>query len=255
MDLKELVKRNKEFNEWKEKLEEEIKLKHNEMKEFNKIELSLEDYLRLPYEEAKEVFEIVKFNLEYGSQRKEIENALDTIKRNKYTILNVAHYYPEINNLDYLTNEQKNSIDKVLYGFGVGNYIYTRSNTWYRLGLSKDIEERLFNDLYKLGVVERCYELTCLTCCSRTIMVLSEEQYFNQKKMFEIFDKHREGKATEEELQWCEDIMDNGGRIWEIYCLDCEDEYQEVESFEQLSIRASILYKIKKSPDLTYAKK
>lgn len=255
MDLKKLVEKNKEFNEWKQKVEEEIKLKHQELIEFNKLELSTEDYKALPYEEAKEVFEVVKYNLDYNSHRKEIAETLDSIKKDTFTILNLAHYYPEINKLEYLTDVQKNSVDKVLYKVSLGGYIYTRSNMWYNLKLGKDIESQLFNELYNLGIVERCYELTCSICDSNTIRVLTEEEYLNHKKMFEIFDKHRNKTATAEELQWCDDFIDNGGRVWEISCYNCEEEYQEVEKFEQLSSRATVLYKIKQRADMTFATK
>lgn len=49
--------------------------------------------------------------------------------------------------------------------------------------------------------------------------------------------------------------MENGGRVWEISCMDCEDEYQEIEKFEQLESRAKVIYKVKAQPDLTYATK
>lgn len=254
MGIKKIVEKNKEFNEWKQNLENEIKTKHQEIIEFNKSQLLLDDYKDLSYEDAKEVFEVVKFNLDYNTQRKDTVETLNNIKEETFKILKVAHYYPVINELNYLTDEKKNEVDKLLYMVRVGNYIHTSSQVWYRLRLTQEISEKLLNDLFEKGVLEKGYQLLCSNC-GDYIKILSEETYLNQKKMFEIFDKQRENKATDDEIEWCENLMENGGRVWEISCMDCEDEYQEIEKFEQLESRAKVIYKVKAQPDLTYARK
>lgn len=253
MGIKEIVAKNKEFNDWRKGLEEEIKAKKEELELFNKSEFDIEEFKKLAYNEAKEVFEEIKYNLEYNTQRKQVEEALKNIKENTYKILKAAHYFPAINDLEYLTTPEKNLIDSFLYMVKKGGYIHTGSTGWYKIRLSKEKEEKLFNDLYEKGIIERCYQLNCSRCGDWS-EVISEERYLNNKKMFEIFDKQRKQKATEEELQWCEDLMEKGERIWEISCMECDEEYQEVDKFEQLESRAKVIYKVKADADLTYAR-
>lgn len=254
MNLKDIVVKNQEFNKWSKGLEEDIKVKKETLKALNATQFNIEEFKELSYEKAKEVFEVLKHNIDFGEQYKQLECALAEIKLNTFEILKVAHYYPSINNLSYLTDTQKHDVDKLLYRIKKGGFIHRGSSGWYGLRLSKEVEEKLLNDLYNLGITERYYKLTC-SHCGQWSEVVSEEQYLNNKKIFEIIDKQKENKATDEEIEWCEDMMDKGERVWDVTCLECSDEFEEIESFAQLESKVSPIYKISKLADLTYAQK
>lgn len=253
MDLKEILLKNKMFNSWKQDIDEQIKTKKENIKEINDTILE-KDFKEMTYNEAKDFYDVIKYNLTYKEKVEEVGKWLQELKTKEYPILNKAHYYPIINEIDFLTDKQKHELDKALYDFKSG-YIMIGSSRWHKVNLDKEVENKVFEFLYDKKIVEKFYHILCPNeyseHCQSICKTISEEKYDINKKYYSFRGK----KITDEENKWCEEQFEKGNIIYELSCMDC-DSYLEVDSWDDIQSNViGITYKIVIAPDMTFANK
>lgn len=245
--LANILKENREYIESKEKMESQLKEKKTYIEGINK-KINLDELIELGYEKAKEIYDEIKLNID-REYRKEIEDLIKQLKEDKYKILKIAHYYPEINNIEILSDEKKRKLDEVLYYFK-NNYLMTHSNSWYSIKLTEEERKIALEYLYNAGTLSKNYELHCE--CGEEMLVITEEVFLKHKKYFDIKRKCKDGNITEEEKIWAQDFVYDGEIISTIDCWHCDG--IEVESFSDID-QGRIIYRVVKQPDMTYASK
>jgi hypothetical protein len=252
MNLKGILVLNNEYTQWRKDMDIQIESRRKQIEYTNEAEFPIDEFRSLNYDEAKKVFEVIKNNLDFQNQRKQLEKTLEEIKNKEYPILNKAHYYPVLNEIDFLTDKQKHELDKVLYRFK-NRYIMTHSTAWGELRFDSNLTKRVFEFLYDKGIVQKNFILRC-HCndgeCSPVI--ISEERY---KKFIDYYSITKEeiNKMTAEELLDYENRWSKEG-YFEVPCWN--DGYYEVGSIKELEDNIEdYYYKNVAEPDMTYANK
>lgn len=246
MDIKEIVEKNNKFSAWKADIDKKVKDEKDKIFEINS-DLNMDEFMALDYEEAKDVYKALEYNLSYGEERDRVYKALHQVKIKKYPILSKAHYYPVINEIEYLTDSQKNKLDEILMYFA-HKEIMTQSNAWRELNLSRETTEKVLEFLYDKGLVSKSLYIRCQ--CGRGGDIMTEASYNDHKKYFNIEEKLREGTETEQEHDWYEKFEENG-RDWMVGCWNCEG--RELLSMNDIDENSTTIYKSIVSPDRTYA--
>lgn len=157
-----------------------------------------------------------------------------------------------IYNMNYLSIEQKASLDRVLERY-IGSKLITTNGLWFNLKLSKEKENRVITDLYKNGYLLNSYKVHCKNCYSGYTYLSDDE--INELKDNELVIKkinnHEKGIEiiSEEQLDTLYDkfynIIENP--TYEVYqsesgeciisCYDCDRDtrYQSVEDMKKAS--------------------
>jgi hypothetical protein len=219
-----------------------------EIKQLNN-SISMESIRALGYEKAKEVFKEVRYNLEQDVKDQFIA-LLKELKEAAYPILKKAHYYPIINEMDFLTDAQKNSLDSILIEFR-NSYIMTRCGAWYDLKFSQELTEKALAFLYEKGILKKYYVVTCPCGDDRTF--ISEDEYAKFKRYYEIEKMLSQGKIDEsgKEYEEYDNLFDE--LQFEVGCFECDG--REITCMEDIDNHCKIEYKNTTPPDLTYSSK
>lgn len=232
MNLKEIVNKNKEVNEWYKNIEKQKEDKKKEIELINS-EINTGDVKALEYDKAKEILQILKDNLTYN-QLKDFKNILKELKIKKYPILNKAHYYPIINQIDFLNDKQKHDLDEVLYHFET-KMIVQESRLWESLHYNKEAENKIFDFLYNNKIVKKTYIIYGSDEFENTIV--SEEQYNNFIKYHSVTKEEKEN-MTNEEYNNYENRWGNEG----YFAVDTDEGYLEIYTIKDLKKYAKPYY-------------
>lgn len=238
MDLYEkILEDNKIYDEqikWLEQKKEKIRqdiIKKNEY-------IDLDELKELSFSEIKIICSIIK-NRVSDKKFNEIWKIREQIKAETYPDLLGVHYYKELKKISYLSEELKIKIDKALANNYRKSYIEGLIEALFK------IDNRLVNDLCKLGIMEKRYKLECKGVCSDCecgLLTLKESEVIKYK---EFWEKELKGELNDDDEG--EDI--NYG-VMTIYC---ENGYSyEISSLNEFnSHRKNEYYIIKKKPDKT----
>lgn len=116
MDIKKLLEKNKEYTIWKKDIEEQLKIRKASIEDLNS-QINFDKIKELGYDEAKSIFEEIKYNLDYKVLRPKFEEVLKDLKEDKYPEMKKAHYFPILNEIDFLTKKQIKNLDNYLYTY------------------------------------------------------------------------------------------------------------------------------------------
>ena len=216
MTLKEILMHNRVYEVESKAINDKLALMKASIQNIN-TNLNLDDVKQLSYQEAKEIRKLLHYNICDQQIRIDLESIVQELKEKEYPQLKKAHYYPVINEMDFLNDEQKNKLDNLLSKL-YGGYIYTESSDWYRLRFNKETTDKVFSFLHDKGIVEKSYIIKC-DCgesdCNR--------KRISQARYDEFVNFH---KSDKEEMTWDDDCKGyievgcwNGGDK-EIYDLD-----------------------------------
>lgn len=238
MDIyRKILEENKTYDEqikWLQKKGEQIRKDI-----FNKNEnIDLESLKDLSFSEINVICSTIK-NRVSDIKFKEILKIREKIKEKEYPDILDVHYYRELKKIPYLSNEIKIKLDKVLANKYRKTHIDGLIKTLY------EIDNRLVNDLCKLGIMEKRYRLECKGVCSDCgwgILTLKESEVIKYK---EFWEKELKGELNDDDEG--EDI--NYG-VMTIYC---KNGYSyEISSLNEFnSHRKNEYYIINKKPDKT----
>lgn len=111
--------------------------------------------------------------------------------------------------------------------------------------------------LKSIDIVEKKYNFRCKSCGS-SCDIISESDLEKYKRFWELIELEKQKKITSEQLDELDQLEKDG--FYEIYlcCMD-EDECDDVEITNEKELsdymrNVEIVYKVVKSPDLTYEK-
>lgn len=252
MDIKELLEKNREYNKIKENMEKQLKIMRSSIEELNS-EINFEDIKELGYDNAKEVFEEIKYNLDYKTLRLKFEEILKELKENKYPQMKQAHFFPILNNIDFLTKKQIKALDEYLYyhpRVRISDQYYIRM--WHDCGIENQAK-KIIDFMYKNDMLNKRYIITCGYCDDGDSEEISKEKYENMKKYFQIQTKFKNKEdVSPEDENWFEDFDIYEEGFPEIYC---ECGCREIEEWSDIEDNLSFEYRLKVEADTTYAKK
>ena len=236
--------------ETKIKIEEELKGITSELKsQANNLRvLDLNDHT---YEECRNLYKQIQYYIDDKNLLNELSAVVEKKKIEKYPELLKPTYYPEIDSLE-ISDSEKIRLDKAAR-WNVRNYLSENNIKKMPHPLSVDDLEMLKN----IGIVEKKYNFRCESCGS-SCNVISESDLEKYKRFWALFELEKQKKITSEQLNELDQLDKDG--FYEIYlcCMD-ENECNDVEITNEKELsdymrNVEIVYKVVKSPDLTYEK-
>lgn len=252
MDIKKLLEKNKEYTIWKKDIEEQLKIRKASIEDLNS-QINFDKIKELGYDEAKSIFEEIKYNLDYKVLRPKFEEVLKDLKEDKYPEMKKAHYFPILNEIDFLTKKQIKNLDNYLYTYPrvrIMNQYYIRM--WNECGIHSNID-KIIDFMYKNNMLDKKYILTCYRCSEGDSEEISKEKYDNMKKYFNIESKLKSNiSISKEDEEWFEDF--------DIYIdgftnIGCECGGVEIEEWCDIEDNLYYEYRLKVKPDTTYENK
>lgn len=210
MNLQTIIKKNQEYRKAKKLCDEMYK----ELRNINNL-INPDDLKEISFEEIKEIYGLIQYCINDKNIENQIKELYIAAKKEKYPILNKAHYYPIINELDFLTDEQKNKLDYALMQFHNGN-IMTGSSRWMDLNFDKETTDKILEFLYNKGIISKTYHLKC-RCGSFECRdeIITEEQY-NKFIKYHSITSEQIDRMTDEERDKYEDNWHDG--YFEVGC-------------------------------------
>lgn len=236
--------------EAKAKMEEELKEITRDLKSQANI-LKASDFSKYSYEECRNLYKQIQYYIDDKNLLNELSAVVEKKKVEKYPDLLKPTYYPEIDSLD-ISDSEKLRLDKAAR-WNMRNYLSESNAKKMTYPLSIEDLEMLKN----IGIVEKKYNFRCKDCGS-SCTVISESDLGKYKRFWELFELEKQKKITDEQLDELNQLEKDG--FYEIYlcCLD-EDECDDIEITNEKELsdymkNVEIIYKVVKSPDLTFEK-
>lgn len=235
----------------KVKIEEGLKEITNKLKlQANSMEIA--DLNDFGYEECRDLFKQIQYYIEDKSLLNELSTSIEKKKTEKYPELLKPTYYPEIDSLD-ISDSEKLRLDKAVRWNS--NYININENNLKKL--SYPLSNSDLEMLKSIGIVEKNYRFRCKNCGSICDMI-SESDLEKYKRFWELFELEKQKKITNEQLDELDQLEKDG--FYEIYlcCMD-ENECDDIEITNEKELfdymeNIEVVYKVIKSPDLTFEK-
>ena len=222
---------NKEYEELKEKLDtfyRELILKNSNI-DLDEVEA------KCSYKEVKEIHKMIRYRIEDSSIVNKIEDIMKNKKESEYPEILGVHYYPEILNIESLSDEFKIKLDKILRD---AYDKFSKRRELHYLG------EDVLNALIDEKILEKEYILRCscdsIECSSKTL---------NETRLNEYKDYWKKSMEDEDLLSDEEDEEFNYGCI-EIPCWNGNEfEIDSLEAFENYPHKQT-MYRFLKVPNL-----
>jgi hypothetical protein len=249
--LQQLESKNKAYKLFKAELDKRIKGLEDTIAAFNN-SIDLEEiYNNFTYQEIKHTYNNLKDNTTYDFNKK-FYDLLQRKKKATYPELSIAPNYPIINEMDFLTEDQKSGLDNLLaHSFDKGSYIMTGSSAWNKVfKYNYELTNKVLEFLHSKGILERTYRLSCgcgsSECSSKYI---TQEQY-DKFIAYHSITQEQFDNMTDEEYEIRMDKWEEEGYFY-TGCWNGSD--VEVCSIEDLKKKVKIGdYKNIADRDLTY---
>lgn len=192
----------------KKDLNRQLNVCQDDIATFNN-SLNLDEiYNNFTYQEIKETYSNIKNNTTYDFDKKFYE-LLQNKKKATYPELSIAPNYPMINEMDFLTKEQKTRLDELLaYHFDKGSYVLTGSAAWNEIfNYNEDLTNKVLEFLHSKGVLEKTYKISCgcgsMDCSSKSITQEQYDKFIKYHSMTqEEFDALSDEEYEERESRW-----------------------------------------------------
>jgi len=213
-------------------------------------ELTAEELETCDYETLRKLYNAVHYRLD-EEQNHIFSDILATKKTEIYPQMLKPTYYPEIDQLD-ITDSEKLRLDKAARNNV--RYYMTEKNISRLLEYPMSIDD--LELLTTIGVAEKMYNFKCPNC-DDPCKVISQKDLESHKEVWRLMELMKEKGLTKEQEQQLETLEEDGYGYIYLDCLDDEDFEDEIcdrAAFERYEKSLETVYKIKKSPDLTYEK-
>jgi hypothetical protein len=201
----------------------EIEEKYRDLEEYaNRID---RDYLKKNFSRA-ELKELVdKLNtVRVYSLTSDIIDLIRQKRLEEYPQLLDVHNFPILNEIDFITKEEKIELDKYLVKLRVGNYC---SGLW-RAIKHRTKQEQVEKWLCDHGILEKKYFLMCPACWEgHMTKALSVDE---KESVIHAFEQYK--NESEDYSEYMKTIND----VVHFDCMECE-EYSEIEDFFNHSLK------------------
>lgn len=238
--LSDLINKNRDFIAWTEEIIKEKKRRYAELTIFNS-EIDLDEFKNLDYSEMKVIWDDLHSNFE-DTLKDKLKIIIKEAEIKKYPILTKAHYYPIINELDFLTDAQKNKLDSTLLKFK-NSFVATGCSAWSDLNFSRELTDEILEALEEKGMLEKHLQLSCV--CGDEKRNISPNEYFKFSRFYAIESILGKGDRA---------ILDEYNELWDMLnfessCFECEG--REITSMKVIDDYSRVIYKNVAIPILT----
>ncbi|PFU84654.1 hypothetical protein COK91_03120 [Bacillus cereus] len=214
-------------------IREQILEKYKEFNEFL-MSVSIEDLRKQFNRHELNTFKSNLYNTKLRSLAYEISKMTDEMKIEEFPQLLGVHHFPILNEIDFLTEEQKINLDKELVGYRVGNYV---SGLW-KITRDESKRKQLLKWLLDNGILETKHAALCPYCHSGNVTdIMTTQEKDKLDSMFSDYKKVYD-EDLEEKLQ---DILEN-------VCMEC-DSFTEVDDLKLEELKYTEYYQMKKERD------
>jgi len=198
------------------------------------------------YETVKGVFTQVQYLIS-DTQRDTLSAIVKSKKIQKYPQLLKPTYYPEIDTLN-ISDEEKLRLDKAAY---MNGRYYMSWDNLDRLEYKLSIQD--LELLKSIGVAEKKYSFRCKDCGDPGITI-SESDLEKYKRVFQL--EGMGNSLTDELEEELDKLYEQGFYCIEVCCMECDLDYEITNQKALDDYRSYIkeIYKVVKSPDLTFEK-
>lgn len=217
--LENIIDKYKEFNDFFNGLD------INSFKDFNR-------------EELKEFYNALRDNDRQRYLSLEIHKLMEEKKKEEFPQLLKVHNYPMLNEIDFLNEEKKVELDRVLLSFGKNSYFGVINRRWFDFieGFDNkdEMAEKILKFLLDKNMISRSFEIE--TCCDRA--VVTYEQLENIIRYKELLLK--ENKTNNDYYEIEELKMNMPYNIYFLedgiqYCQECDEEVDiSLEEYKEM---------------------
>ncbi|WP_342761958.1 hypothetical protein [Bacillus sp. BR3(2024)] len=200
-------------------IREQILTKYKEFNEFL-VSVSIDDLRKQFNRQELNTFKDQLYDAKLRSLAYEISKMTDEMKIEEFPQLLGVHHFPIINEIDFLTEEQKINLDKELVRYRVGNYV---SGLW-EVTRDEKVRGQLLTWLLNNGVLETKHAVLCPYCHNGNItQIMTTKEKDNLDAMFIQYKK-----------EYAEDLEEKLQNILEFGCMEC-DSFTEVDDLKELN--------------------
>jgi hypothetical protein len=226
--LKNIIKKYLDFNEYLQ-------------------QINVKDFDQFSRQELIEFTKILRQHTHLRYITSDIDKIIANKKLEEYPELLGVHNYPEIKEIDFLSEEDKVNLDKSLCSLGYSSYIYKGSTLWRNVSntWSEDVQDKIFKFLLEKGIVERHYKIH--PCCFDK--VISQVVVNNFMTFFNLHDEN--GIIPKEKYFENEEFIYSMMNESEGCCDDCDNDYEITKDMIEEAINNTWqhLYKVVKTRD------
>jgi len=223
--------------------------KHKEFDTYLK-EININEFKQFTREELSEFTKILPSYFSFRYLTSEINDIIDNKKKQEYPELLGVHHYPDIKELDFISEEDKIKLDNFLVEWGFHSYLH--KYTHKLRGISKNWSDKIIDEmldfLVSKQILKKYYKL--YICCDYLIISTDKInkylKYFTLSKEIEKFidEQWEEYNRLQSELNYLIG-----------YCPECDNEIEITEKIIMDTIsKPDYLYKIVKERDKSYDK-
>ncbi len=236
--IKEVLEFYKKENEEINRFEQKIKENRKNLDIFVKDSVDLNEVdKKYNYLEAKELInELGRFKYEEN-----VKKFLQIKKEREYPEILGVHYFSEIKEITWLSEEDKVELDKLLKS------IYNKSPRYYSWKLA-EMDKETLNFLKYKKIIEKRYKFTCHCDYNDEceIVYITEDQ---KQKFYDYYSFDYNNATNEEREKHDDEWKENG--YFDVGCWnDGGYEVCSIEEFEE-NVSDDVGYKVIKEPDMT----
>lgn len=136
----------------------------------NSKKLDLQEIEQLSYEDLKAFREASRYML-YEDVQKKLDDIFEKKRKECFPEAYGIHYYPELKEIDFLTQKEKLAVDEALKKAKLGQYIHTVKNIY----MSSEKRKKVYDFLLEKGLIEPVYGFSCN--CGEEVTYISKEEY------------------------------------------------------------------------------
>lgn len=201
---------------------------------------------KLDYDTIKDLFTQVQYLIN-DAQRDILSAIVENKKIQKYPQLLKPTYYPEIDTLN-ISVEEKLRLDKAAY---MNTRYYMSWDNLDRLEYKLSIQD--LELLKSIGIIEKKYSFRCKDCGDPCITI-SESDLEKYKRVFQL--EETGNSLTDEQEEELDKLYEQGFYCIEVCCMECDLDYEITNQKVLDDCKSYIkeIYKVVKSPDLTFEK-
>lgn len=246
--LYQIENKNRAYNLSKTELDNKLKQLREDIDNFNNSINLDEIYNNFTYQQIKETYNNIKSDTTYDFREK-FEELLQKKKKATYPELSIASNYPIINEMDFLTIEQKTGLDNLLAkNFDKGSYVMTGSTAWNKVfKYNNELTDKVLEFLHSKGVLERTYKISCgcgeYSDCTGEL--ITQEQYDKFISVHSISDDKIDKMNDEEYENYRKQLEEDGyfnsgcwnGNDVEVYSIEGLEKHAKVNYYRNIADR------------------
>ena len=221
----------------------------NKYTEFNKYlnSININEFKQLSREELIEFKNELPSYFSFRYLNSEIDEIIKEKKLQEYPELLGVHHYPDIKELDFISEEDKIKLDEFISAWGFNSYLheYTRKLRDINENWNHKIAIKILEFLTLKQILKRYYKL--YICCD--YIIVDEEKLNKYLRLFELKESKELSDKEGKEFDNLYTKLD----YLTCFCPDCDNEIEITKEMIMDTVNnPNYLYKIVKERDKSY---